>query len=188
MVLGRLHVGDLVAELGPQFRERERHRSVDGERVPGNVVGVVRQRAQREGQFVDGLRVADERLDEVAGAGIVEQVAEEFVAERVVAKVLNHRAAVGERAGALEFGRRGARKASEEQRPQLAIPRRIDGRLVREHRVGVRPRGYAQQQGQRHRRDECRDEGTAAHVEAGCKRGASLKLAGFSLDGRFLQC
>jgi len=105
--------------------------------MPGDVVGVVRQRAQRKGELVHGLGVAKQGGDEVAAAGIVQQVAEELVAEGVVAEVLNDRAAVGERPRVFErFGRR-AREPLEQERLQLAIPGHVDGRLVSQHRVGI---------------------------------------------------
>ena len=63
--------------------------------MAGVVGGVVRERAERERVLVDVARLADHRLDEVAGADVVQQVAEEMAAERVVAEILNHRSAVG---------------------------------------------------------------------------------------------
>ena len=58
------------------------------------VVRVVRQRAKRERVFVHIRRLAHERLDEVSRPDVVQQVAEEMTAERVVAEILNHRTAV----------------------------------------------------------------------------------------------
>jgi hypothetical protein len=59
--------------------------------VVGDVMG---QGAEGEGQLVDVSRIANHRLDKVAGARVVQEVAEKLVAERIVANVLNHRSAV----------------------------------------------------------------------------------------------
>jgi hypothetical protein len=70
---------------------------IDRFRMTAGVVGVVGERAEREGELVDVARVAQQRFDEVARADVVHEVAEELVAERVVAQILNHRSAVRER-------------------------------------------------------------------------------------------
>ena len=65
----RVGVGDDVAVLGAQLRDTSaRTDAVDRLGMAGVVGRVVRQRAEREGVLVDVLRVADQRLDEVAGA------------------------------------------------------------------------------------------------------------------------
>ena len=74
--------------------------------MAARVVGVVGERAQRERELVDVARVPDQRFDEVAGSDVVHEIAEELVAERVVAQILNHRSAVRERPRANEIVRR----------------------------------------------------------------------------------
>ena len=111
------------------------------------VGGVMRERAEREGVLVDVVRLANQRLHEIAGADVVHQVAEEVAAERVVAKILNHRAAVGVGARLASSFARRARKAAREQRPKAGVPQRIDVGFVRQH--GVRPGIRRRQERQR---------------------------------------
>ena len=67
------------------------------------VVGrVVRERAERERVLLEIARVVNQRLDEIARPDVVHEVAEEMVAERVVAEILDDRSAVRERARVLE--------------------------------------------------------------------------------------
>ena len=58
----------------------------------GRVVG---QRSQREGQFVQRLRFANQVQDEISGTHVMHQVAEELAAKRVVAHVLDDASPVG---------------------------------------------------------------------------------------------
>ena len=60
--------------------------------------------------------VAQQRLDEVAGADVMQEVAEESAAERVVPEILDDRTAVGERTRAQERVRVRTGKAPPEQR------------------------------------------------------------------------
>ena len=116
VLLRRIDVRDLVAELETQLRIGQRHRAVHGLGMPRVVVRVVCERADGEREFVDVPGVAQQRLDEVAGADVVQEVAEESAAERVVPEILDDRTAVGERTRAQE--RVGVRtgKAPPEQR------------------------------------------------------------------------
>ena len=62
--------------------------------MSGDVSGVVREGAQRKGEFVGILAFLDEFENEITAANIVHQIAEFLVAEWVVAHVLNDCAAV----------------------------------------------------------------------------------------------
>ncbi len=55
----------------------------------------MRQRAQREGIFVQVLGFAQEILNEVSAANVMGQIAEERVPKRIVTHVLNDGAAIG---------------------------------------------------------------------------------------------
>ena len=63
--------------------------------VAGNVSRIVRERSQREGVLVDIPAFEQEFVDEVTAADVVRQIAELPVSERVVATILNDRAAIG---------------------------------------------------------------------------------------------
>ena len=115
-------VRDTIAVLRAQLREQQRHRPIHRFRMSGVVRGIVRERAERERIFVDVLRVAEHRSDEIARAHVVEQVTEKMTAEGIVAKVLDHRAAVGEGARVMEIVTARARIMLHEQRPQAAVP------------------------------------------------------------------
>ena len=67
--------------------------------MAGVVERVVSQRAQGERVLVRVARVADQRLDEVAGPDVVREIGEQMTAERVVPEVLDEGAAVRVRAG-----------------------------------------------------------------------------------------
>ena len=154
-VIGRrVRIGDDVAELGAKFWKHQRDRAVHRLGMADVVGGVVRERAEREGVLVDVVRLAQHRLDEIAGAHVVQQVAEEVAAERVVAEVLNHRAAVGVAARHRQFLAGGAWKAARQQRPQAGLPERVDVGFVRQHRVGTRVASGREQQ----RRDRDGDQ------------------------------
>ena len=56
--------------------------------------GVVCQGSECEGILVDVLCLVKERLDEIAAADIMGQVAEETIAKRVIAHVLNDAAPI----------------------------------------------------------------------------------------------
>ena len=88
------------------------------------------QRAQREGEFVQGLRFPNQVRDKIAGAHIMHKVAEEDAAERVVAHVLDNASAVGIGVGFQEIFGSGLRIAAKEKGLDVAIPGRIDDGLM----------------------------------------------------------
>src|SRR5271157_1274924 len=82
-------VGNDVTVLLAYLRIQDGHRSVHRQRMADIVSRVVRQRAQGEGVLVEILSLPDHRFDEVGATNIVEKVAEEGAAERVIAHVLD---------------------------------------------------------------------------------------------------
>src|ERR1019366_6542426 len=70
----------------------------------GNVVG---ERSQSESVLVEILRIAEHRQNEVTGADIVCEIAEDMITEGIVANVLDDAAAVGIGMGFYQVLRRG---------------------------------------------------------------------------------
>jgi hypothetical protein len=95
----------------------------------------MRQHAQSEGVLVEVIRLPDKVGDEVPRAHVVGQVAEEHVAEGVVADVLDEATAVSIGVGLPELGGGSRREAFQEQRRDLVMPKNIHQLLVREQRV-----------------------------------------------------
>src|SRR4029077_2936852 len=93
------HVGVLLAESRIEYRHSPVHR----DSMAVAIRGVVRQSAERECVFIQVLRIADQRLDEVAAANVVHQIAEEMTAVRIIAQILNDRAAIGEAMSLAQF-------------------------------------------------------------------------------------
>ena len=108
--------------------------------MTGVVERVVGERAEGERELVRIARIADQRLDEVAGPDVVSQVGEQMTAEGVVPEVLDEGPPYAyERASRM----RGAEPA--ESLPQQSgdpmVPGRVNGTQVCDHRVrGERPR------------------------------------------------
>ena len=85
----------------------------------------MRERSEGEGVLVDvvGLFCIREHVfDEVSTADVVREIAEEMVAEGIVADVLDERAAVSVCVGLAHLIVRSAGKAGEEQRANLGFP------------------------------------------------------------------
>ena len=60
----------------------------------------MRERAERKGELLGVPRLANERLDEIAAAHVMREIAEQTARERIVAKILYQAAAVRECPGA----------------------------------------------------------------------------------------
>ena len=71
-------------------------------------------RRQCESVFVDIARFPKQIIDEIAGADVVRELAEEFIAEGIEAHVLHDAAAVGIRVGFAELGVRGTGKTRQQ--------------------------------------------------------------------------
>jgi len=100
-----------------EFGKFDRDGEIDGGAVADGVADVMREGADGEGELVGGVGVTEEADDEVSRADVVSEVGEEFVAEGVVAEVLDGAAAVGVGVSLPElgFGERGV--LLEENRP-----------------------------------------------------------------------
>ena len=77
----------------------------------------------------------NQRLDEIAGAYVMQQVAEEMASERIVAKILDDAAAIGVRSRIEELLGRDTRKARDQHLADRAVPERVDVGLVGQHGI-----------------------------------------------------
>ncbi len=109
------------------------------------VAHIVRQRAHGKGQLVRRARIADQRPHEVSRADVVREVGEERVAERIVSKVLDRRAAIRIRMRLAQLALGHLRIARQQKRLDRALPRQVDQLLMRLHRVARPARGKQQQ-------------------------------------------
>src|SRR4029077_11653366 len=82
-----------VAELRSQLGILYGDGLVD-RRMAGDIRGVVRQRPQREREFVRILALREQLSHEVSAADVMHQIAEFHAAKREVTKVLNDGAAI----------------------------------------------------------------------------------------------
>ena len=131
-------VGDQVSIPGAELGEGIGDGGIDGG-MAGDVGGVVGQGSEGEGVLIDvpGFLGFGEHVgNEVSATHVMGQVAEEMVAEGVVADVLDEAAAVGIGVGGahLVVGRAG--KAREEHGAKLRFPEEIDDLLVGQDGVG----------------------------------------------------
>src|ERR1700716_3224555 len=85
----RLRVGDSTTELRFELWIHQRDSAIDRLGMPGVVRGIVTESAQRKRVLLEVARIADQRVDEIAGANVVQKIAEETAAERIVTEVLN---------------------------------------------------------------------------------------------------
>ena len=93
---GVVHVGTVLGrELGEVFSPPPGRPPQDGRWCRHSSGRARRWRRRRRW----ALRIAEQRADEVSGAHVVQQVGEQRLAEGIVAKVLDHAAAIGVRAG-----------------------------------------------------------------------------------------
>ena len=169
VLLGRLDVGDGVAELLRELRKDQRDRFVRRLGMSGVVVRVVSQRTERERVLVDVARVTKQRFHEVARPDVVQEVAEEFVAKRVVAEILDDRPAIGIGSRLVQhlWGRVAGSGAAEAAVCPCPRPRRSPPRARGPSRPR-RPAGW--HTGERRRR--ARDQRTSSNrsVHSPCRR------------------
>ncbi len=131
-----LSVVDGGAVFFLEFGKFDRDGEIDGGAVADGVADVMREGADGEGELVGGVRVAEEADDEVSGADVVGEVGEEFVAEGVVAEVLDGAAAVGVGVSLLELGFGEGGIVLEKNGPDGLLPGQIDQLLVSLDGVG----------------------------------------------------
>jgi hypothetical protein len=123
-----------IIDQGTEFRLKpgkfDGNGVVDGVPVTYVVADVVREGSDSEGEIVSVLGIAQEAEDEVAGADIVGEVGEEWVAKGIIAEVLDGAAAIGVGMGHPELLFREVRKAPEQDGPNRLPPCEIDDHLV----------------------------------------------------------
>ena len=90
-----LFVGYPVSVLLFQLRVQDGDGAVYPDRMTLVIGGIVGERPEREGIFIDVLRIAQESQDEVSAANVMSQVADESTAVWVIAHVLDNGAPIG---------------------------------------------------------------------------------------------
>ena len=93
----RLVVSDIVSKFSFQVGVKHRDGVIGGDAMAVIVGGVVSEGAESESIFIEGGGIAEKRFDKIAGAHVVDEIAEKMAAERIVAEILNDRAAIGVR-------------------------------------------------------------------------------------------
>ena len=125
-----LSVVDVAAVLFFEFGKLDGDGDIDDGAVTDGVADVVREGTDGEGEFVGGVRVAEEVDNEVSGTYVVGEVREESVGEGVVAKILNGRAAVGVGVSLLELGLGEGGVLLEKDGADGLLPGEVDQLLV----------------------------------------------------------
>ena len=126
-------VSILALELG-KFKCRSR---IDRLGMSDGVAQIMRERTDRERVLVNGVRVVEHPDNEISGPDVVCEVAEEGLAEGIVAHVLDDASAVSVGVGYDELVFCGTGELGQEQRSDRIIPRQIDEFLVGQDRVGI---------------------------------------------------
>src|SRR6185312_4920231 len=140
--LGIIAIGYGVAVFPFQLGKFQGDHTIDGG-MPAVIGSIVGESAERESIFVKVRGVPQERFHEVATAHVVEKIAEELIAERIVAHVLQNASAVGVGVGLLQVLFRGVREALEQQGLNVVVPHQVHDLLVGQHRI-ARREGRAQ--------------------------------------------
>src|SRR5215469_1526760 len=103
--------------------------------MTGSVGGIMRQSAQCECIFVEIARFLDEGQNKITASHVMREIAEEWIAERVIAQILDDCAAISVGVGLsqLRLGRVG--ESAQEYRLNAVFPRSIDNGLVGENGI-----------------------------------------------------
>src|SRR5580693_8043229 len=96
---------------------------------------IVRKRSQRKCQLIDVLGIADQAGYKIAAANVVRQVAEKRMAEGIVPRILDRRAAICIRACPFQFHWCGTWIATEQHWNDGVFPCQVDDLLVRQHSI-----------------------------------------------------
>jgi len=117
-----LAVRHRVSVLALQIGEFDRSGGIDSFRMTDSVAQLVREGSDGECVLVDRAGISKEAGNEVGGAGVMRQVAEQLFAKGIVAHVLDGGTAIGVGVGLvpLPFGRTG--KTRQEKRPDGLVP------------------------------------------------------------------
>ena len=130
---------DDIAEFLAQARVKHGHHMIGGDAMTVVVGNIVRQSSQRESAFVHIMSLRQQVGDEVAATHVMGKVAEQLVAEGIVAHVLNDGSAVSVGVRSSKLGGRSAWITGQQKTFNIRIPERVDDGFVRENRI--RPRG-----------------------------------------------
>jgi hypothetical protein len=96
---------------------------------------VVSERSEGESVFIEIFGVSEQRFDEVGASNVVNQVAEEMAAVRVITEILNDCSAVGIAVGLPKLIMRCPGKALKQEWTDSGLPGRVNDRFVSQHRV-----------------------------------------------------
>jgi len=150
-------IRNAVAVFLPQPRIQNRNGSVGAEAVTIVVRGVMRERADGESVLGDIFGVSQQRLDEIAAADVMREVAEKRAAVGVVAHILNDGSAVSVGLRPAEIFLGCLWELFQEERLDVRLPSRIDDGLMRKDGVGMNGGWQRQQNG-----DQANDAHTGA--------------------------
>ena len=126
---GVLGVGDFIAKLRAQHGKFNSSNAINSG-VAHIVRRIVRQSAERECVFIDVGCVAQQVTYKIPCPCVVQQITEVFLSEWIVPHVLHQASSVSEGVGAPQVIGGRHRKALEQHRPKLILPRQIDYLLV----------------------------------------------------------
>jgi len=95
--------GHFVAKLPAQLGIKNGYRPIDRESVTVYIRPIMRNCAQSKSVFVQVKGLIEQRLEKIRASDIMNQIAEEPAAERIVSEVLNDAATVSVTVGNFEF-------------------------------------------------------------------------------------
>ena len=132
IVLVRNLVAVFCAQIGKQKANGLVHRGMS--HIVGRVVG---ESAESEGVFVQVAGFMNEVDDEITAAHVMRQIAEVFIAKRVVAHVLHQAATVSEGVGLLQIIRSGIGETLQQKRLDGVFPKEVDDFFMGQNGVGT---------------------------------------------------
>ncbi len=139
MRLGIVGVSYFIAVPGAKLGKNDGDSAVHGG-VSADIGRVVRQRTQSKRQLIHVARLADKLHHKIAAADIVDQIAEEFIARRIIAHVLDQTSAIRKRVCTLQFVGSGGGITLQQQFFDVSIPEKVDDLFVGEYRIRLRTR------------------------------------------------
>src|SRR5580704_15984283 len=132
-----LLIPNRITILFLKFGIEKRHGAICSEAMAIIVGSIMSQCADSECVLVEVFSVAKQSLHKISASHVVRKVAEEMASVRVIAHVLDDRAAVGIGLRLAQLLFRGTRKTSQQERLDVRLPNGIDDRFVGENRVGT---------------------------------------------------
>src|SRR5580698_3269848 len=131
-----LRITDRVAKFSAQLWILDRYGLVDCG-MTGVISRIVRESAERKGVLVDILAFAQHFADEISAAYVVNKIAEILTAEWIVAKILNHCAAIRIGMRFLDLRFCESRVTLEQQRADFIDPEQIDNFFMSQDRISA---------------------------------------------------